>query len=247
MKSGKKAPAARYKVVEEHPAQALVHRASIAGAVLLALIAGFFLGAHKGEDVIPKKHTKISRLESHVSRLEEESSRLRDELANVQSQRVIGAQTTENVRLDMKAMQERVYELEEAVAFYRQVMVPGEQRRGLHVDRFVVQAIEDQRRQFKYKLVVANISEKRLLVGGKVKVKIVGTVDGKRKSYDLSKLSKGVEAAGMQFRFRYFQEFRGVLNLPVEFVPELIEVSMKGASKRSGNASRQFQWKVQES
>ena len=72
MKSGKKAPAARYKVVEEHPAQALVHRASIAGAVLLALIAGFFLGAHKGEDVIPKKHTKISRLESHVSRSQEQ-------------------------------------------------------------------------------------------------------------------------------------------------------------------------------
>jgi hypothetical protein len=83
------------------------------------------------------------------------------------------------------------------------------------------------------------------IVTGRVTFTIVGSELGQPKSYPLSVLSRQVDSETIPLRFKYFQNIEGELQLPQDFVPEGVELSVKSSGRNGFNIEQRYGWLVQ--
>jgi hypothetical protein len=116
--------------------------------------------------------------------------------------------------------EERQYRM--PVAFY------GLYRRG-SVNLVLAQAIRADRR-----------------ISGHIALEIEGDLDGESRTFDLKALqsSGALKNGRLAFSFRYFQNLKTNLVLPVGFSPERVRVTLKPAGKSAKPVERSFEWKA---
>ena len=73
-------------------------------------------------------------------------------------------------------------------------------------------------------------------------VNIIGARDGEKEIIALRDLSQEIEALGVKFRFRYFQDVEGKLALPDGFEPLEVQVVAQAEGRKSSQAERTFSW-----
>lgn len=146
----------------------------------------------------------------------------------------------EEVRLANKNLREEMLELEELLSFYRGVMSPDKNKRGLQIERFNLEQIGDKR--FRYKLTLAQIADLRRYIEGKVHLQLIGEKNGKKANLTLYLRVKDEDKKQGRFRFRYFQKFSGEASLPLEFEPRLIRVTAESKGRHAVKVSRDFPW-----
>ena len=70
----------------------------------------------------------------------------------------------------------------------------------------------------------------------------VGTQGGEKVILPLRDLDSGVADLGVKFRFRYFQEVKGTLNLPQQFVPEQVQVVLQSTGSKAQRVEESIEW-----
>ena len=81
------------------------------------------------------------------------------------------------------------------------------------------------------------------MVSGQASLVVQGTIDGEDAQLSLADLGANSEAP-LNFRFRYFQDLDGVLNLPENFVPQAVIVTVR--TIKGPSVDRSFPWAVEE-
>lgn len=146
----------------------------------------------------------------------------------------------EEVRLANKHLREEMLELEELLSFYRGVMSPDKNKRGLQIERFNLEQVGDKR--FRYKLTLAQIADLRRYIEGKVHLQLIGEKNGEKANLTLYLRVKDENKKQGRFRFRYFQKFSGEVSLPLEFEPRLVRVTAESKGRHAVKVSRDFPW-----
>ena len=215
--------------------------------LVLLLVAGscFIAGYYQG--IREKLHVLDER-----SDLRTETADLKKQLAQAQEQSAIHKhgselerQASERVRKENISLQNRVSELEEAVTFYKSIMAPRKNDKGLRIERLELSSTVNKRR-FKYKVVMTQVADNSSYISGNVTMNLVGVRNGVKESLSFETLSKEMENSGIPFKFRYFQNVDGEIMVPGDFVPEQIEVIAQSKGRKATRLEKRFDWNVLE-
>ena len=115
-------------------------------------------------------------------------------------------------------------------------MAPSSNDRGLRVSKIDIAALENAG-SFRYSIMLTQVADNSSYISGLAAVNFVGLRNGERVILPLRDLDSSVTDLGVKFRFRYFQEISGELQLPEQFVPEQVQVVLQ-SNGRQGTACR---------
>lgn len=149
--------------------------------------------------------------------------------ANAQLQRQIGER------------QEEIAGLRADLAFYSSLTRADAKRDGLSVQALSLAPVRDNPRLFNYSVTLTQNLKPGQVASGQVRISLSGMRAGKLVTVDWADLADSADAKGVGFSFKYFQQIKGTLLLPVGFVPNGVRVEADAGSE-FGKGSRDFTW-----
>lgn len=212
--------------------------------VVLALLLAYVGGEIRGRQGELSAERERDELVLRVKQLTQELQSARDELALQRTSAEMAEQAQDQVRQEIKSLRDQVAELEEAVSFYKNVMAPGSEEEGLHIEKFDLEPAGEPG-LYRFKLVLTQLGNNRAYLSGQVQLQLSGTRAEQTVALGHSEiLAEGSETS---FQFRYFQELSGRLRLPEGVAPESLTVEAVATGRRRDRAEREFNWRIQES
>jgi hypothetical protein len=240
-KAGKK----HHDVVLEEivPARRRRLRVYITLAVALALLGTYVLGLVNGRQHELSLERERDQLAREVAELENKLRTTRDQLALQRTSTRMAEQAQSQVRSEIRTLRDQVAELEEAVAFYKNVMAPGQKETGLSIEQLDLAPAEEARTH-DFRLVLTQLGDNRAFLDGQVQIRVTGQRGDNEVTLSNDVLSAGSET---RFRFRYFQELTGRVELPKNFDPTDVNVKAVATGRRQARAEREFNWTLEDS
>ncbi len=224
---------------------------------LVCLLVGFGLGQNREFVDRVTRNANAAELEQAQARIDELQSSLIDARLAADVQR----EASQALRRDLTKMRERGQRLDEEVTFYKSLMAPGSLVKGLQVTELELRNTDDNR-MFNFELLLTQVALRRTYISGNVRLDIIGRfAEGKYpdefvKSADSAAAEQGdpqntevvlsltevseVESYPLKFKFRYFQDLAGDIELPEHFLPARVLVTAQQQGKEALQES--FPW-----
>ena len=235
----------RVKVIEDRPllrwSILLACVAVAALAVFLSYQRGYARGMAKQEAVL----LELTRLEGALEAEQKRSSELEQRVANFNLGAEVDRKANEEVRQEVIALKEEIAVLTEENGFYRGLMAPTKNKRGLTFGSVELSQAE-RPRAYNFKVVMQQLATNHRLLNGTLEYTVVGRAGGLDVVYPLSVLSSEVDAERIKLRFKYFQTIEGQLELPEGFEPLRIELVAKSTGKDAVTVEKRFGWLAEE-
>ncbi len=233
---------ARVRVVAHRPVQRALALALFGLVTVIAAVAGFFLGRAVGGLDLSYLRSLEQLEQSNAAQLQ----KLRDRLVDAELSGQIATQAADALRADIVRYREQAAGFEEEVTFYKSLMAPSSVERGLQIAQFELSPL-DEDNSFSYHLLLTQLEARRDWVQGDVRVEVNGRMAAgpgyQEQLLPLTELAE-VDAYPLKYRFRYFQDLSGVLELPSGFLPEYVVVTVSRRGTRQDNLQRTFAWLV---
>ena len=209
--------------------------------VLAGLLASYHLGQVRAGMVLDER----SELRAQIAALEAQAQATNSQLVDAQVAAEVDQSTVDVLREELAQMHEEQALLREEVTFYRSLMAPSDLERGLQIAEFGLTRRQRPRR-FRYELLLTQVEARRAVVQGRVTIDVVGTRNNEQVVLPLTDFLS-VGDYPLKYRFRYFQDFGGTLELPEGFEPARVVVTVTRQGSRQSNLQRTFEWIVEAS
>lgn len=217
--------------------------------LLLCLALGasagsYFFGHEKGTAIQEQAIVERNKLRIELADTKREASEYRQQVANLQLGSEVDRHASEDVRAEVIDLKAQIAELEEDITFYKGLMSPTANKRGLTIGSLNVLATDIPRR-YQYKLVLQQLATRHQLLTGYLNVNVVGRQNGVQVTKPLKDLNDKLSQENIKLRFKYFQNFAGEMQLPEGFEPIRIELIAKSTGKNAVTVEEKFGWLVQ--
>ncbi len=210
----------------------------------LALVVGYlvfeFGRISGGYDVIDA-NAERQAYEDRIAALEEQIVTLEQEVALLETHREIDREAYREVETSLTALQAKIQEQRDAIAFYRGIVSPADGNSGLRVQDLKLTRGKAER-EFNLRLVLVQAMKHDRKVSGDVNLSVEGNQDGVETSYSFGQLVPAEADKGWAFSFRYFQDFDRQLVLPDGFTPERIRVEVRSRTRSIESIEESFAW-----
>lgn len=207
-----------------------------------AAVGGFFLGEYQLKLRHASVVTERNFLKSDLLATEAELASLSQRYAILDRGQAVDSQANKGVQQTIKDLETSLSQLREDVAFYKSIMAPSVDSKGLQVQKMEVSKARDENK-YSYKLVLAQVADNKNFLDGVVAINFIGTRNGEAEILALRDISEETEL-GIRFRFRYFQNIEGELVIPEGFIPEKIQVVAQSKGKKSTKVEETFSWET---
>ena len=201
--------------------------------VVLVLIAGYLVFEYgrisAGYDTLDAANER-GELKAQIDTLNGEIEELKQEVALQETHRDIEREAYKEVETSLIALQAKIVEQQDAIAFYRGIVSPADGRPGLRVQDFKLTRGGEER-EFNLRLVLVQAMKHDRKVSGNVALSVEGNEDGEAKSYALTELLPDGADQAWPFSFRYFQDFDRQIVLPDGFTPERVHVEVRSKTR----------------
>ena len=223
--------------------------ATRAVVVVLILVIGYLIfefgRIRAGYDIV--EAANISQVyEDRISQLDKEIINLKQEVAILETNRDVDRESYKAVEVQLTALQAKIQEQRDAIAFYRGIVSPTDGNAGLRVQDLKVTRGKVER-EFSVRLVLVQAMKHDRKVSGDVILTVVGDQNGVETSYPLAQLVSDEEEKAWAFSFRYFQNFDRQLVLPDGFTPERITVEVRSRTRSISSIEESFAWETSQS
>ncbi len=233
------------RVVEHRPfarwITLFVCLALVALAVYVSHLQGYALGMEQKEGAL----AEVEHLQTALSAAEKRVVDLEQQIANINLGAEVDRKANEDVRQEVLTLKADIAALEEENTFYRGLMAPTENKRGLTFGA-VELSQSDTPRTYSYKVVMQQLATNHQLLKGSLQYKVLGRANGEEREFLLRELSSQVDTDSIRLRFKYFQNIEGELTLPIGFEPIAIELVAKSTGKNPVTVEKRFGWLVEE-
>ena len=234
-------PNDEYVVIRHRPGYRLRRTMILLAFTVVAAIAGYAAGMAQGGFRFSSAEASNEQLAQELRSLRDQFRTARQNLVNLERGRAIDEQALREARNTIVGLETRISELEADLTFYRNIMAPSETSKGLQVDSFTLASARGDN-TYRFKMVLTQVGNNNSFIAGQVAVNIIGRLDGEKEVIALRDLSDDIEDLGVRFRFRYFQDVEGTLNLPQGFEPYEIQVVAQAQGRNDSQAERTFDW-----
>ena len=212
--------------------------ALIAGALGLYDYGRYMAGYDSAE--AGKQFTKFIEINDE---LDEEILTLREQKAQLERAAQIEQQAYTELNASIKVLQDEILELKGELAFYRGIVSPKEASRGLHLQSFSL--VGNGQRSFRYKIVLTQVLKNDRMAHGRVQLRVDGLMDNKPKTLHLAAMDdKAVKE--LSYRFKYFQNLEGNLNLPENFRPLRASIQILPRGRKTDMIEKTIEWPTEE-
>lgn len=236
----------RFKVVKYRPlVRVAVATAVFVGFLILGQVA-YWVGYKRGMDGQEQVLGDLSAVTSEAQSTRAEYNELQQQLANLRLGADVDQSALAAVRVELAAFKEQVAELQEENKFYRNLMAPSDNKRGLTIGTVEINQ-SDAPRTYRYKIVVQQLTTQHRVLNGSASLFVVGRSAGVSRVLPLNELDKNVDSTNIKLRFKYFQNIKGELVLPVGFEPEHIELEARSTGKNAVTIKKRYGWFVEQS
>lgn len=233
------------KIVEQRPWLRMMMLFILLAAVVVTVLASFQLGHREGMAGQEKALDDVSRLQTELAISTRQTEELQQKIANVNTGAVIDRQASEDVRQEVIELKNQLAKLEEENSFYRNLMAPSGNKRGLTFG--AVEVVDtDKPRVYNYKVVMQQLATNHTLLQGNLTFTVIGKLFGVEATFSLGQLSEQVSSDTIRLRFKYFQTIQGEMSLPEGFEPERIELVAKSTGSTPVTVEKRFGWLVEE-
>jgi len=179
-----------------------------------------------------------SALRERIALLEEEREALRVEAARFERDGQIDKAASDEVKAEVKTLQDERAELKREVAFLKSLVADGGRKLVLN-DHSLTRLGE---REYLFEVTVAKRTDDQLTVSGQVVISVKGETDGDSRILDMASLTDG-RRSSIGIRFKSFQRLKTELQLPKGFAPASLEVAVKPDGQDFKSFERAFDWK----
>lgn len=179
-------------------------------------------------------------LRKQLSSTEQRITEMRQEIATLKLGEEVDTKATEEVRETVESLQSDIAELNEEIRFYKGVMIPNAESKGLRIERMNLKPLKEPG-HFSYSLLLTQVVDKHDYVQGAVEISLIGKQGEESQQLSLDNISTQNKSAE-RFRFRYFQNVDGELEIPSGFEPEAVMVIAQSSGNRSQRLEKRFEW-----
>ena len=214
----------------------------LAGAVAMVLVLwGLFEYGryHAGFDLLAAQEQR-----EEEKRLVADIDRLREQKAILERSSQIEQEAYKELQGTVNTLQDEILELKEELAFYRGIVSPSGNKKGLNLQSFELTPGRDGRTSH-FKMVLTQVLNNGSVAYGNIALSVAGIQEGAEKEYTLAQLSDNTKE--LRFRFKYFQSFEGDISLPEGFIPSKVNLVVKPRSRKHKQLTESIDWMVQES
>jgi hypothetical protein len=223
-----------------------IYKAGILLLFVLAMMAFSFLtyeyGMGEGLTLQVEVVKEKDLIKAQLAEATKSVDRMRQEIAGLKLGGEVDSRATEEVRQTVETLQDEIAQLNEEIKFYKGVMVPNAQDKGLRIERLSLEDTPDPNK-FRYSLLLTQIVDKHDYVQGGVEIALVGSEGDLDLQLSLSDMSQA-EKDIIGFRFRYFQNINGELNVPIGFEPRELVIVARSSGRNSQRLEKKFSWQL---
>ena len=203
---------------------------------LVCLIIGFALGSNEWLN----QRISNQRLEQDLASARSEALALQGALVDANLELDVGRDAATALRKDLQQRHGEIVRLREEVTFYKSLMAPGDVVEGLQIAELELRPQRKSRLRYKFALLLTQVALRRNVIRGELRMDVVGTqADGQEVVHSLTDLQEQGDYP-LRFRFRYFQDMQGELELPEGFVPRSVLVTAQQKGKDTTQVT--FPW-----
>lgn len=214
---------------------------------MLALSSGsFLLGRYLTHSLYLNTDNELAQLRQDLEEKNIRTQDLEQRVANLSLGASVDKKANAEVQDRVLSLTNKVSELEERVSFYRGLMSPTDNLRGLTIGKFNVEATAFLG-QYRYKVIIQQVAAKHRILNGRLSINVIGKQNGQERVLPLNELSDAVNDKEIRLRFKYFQNIAGELTLPDGFEPEQVQVVAKSSGRDAVNVEKKFAWPSVES
>ena len=216
-------------------------RGLIVGLIAIVTYLIFEFGRINGGYDIVEAATDRQAHEERITALDDEITALKQEVALLETHREIDREAYKEVEGSLTALQFKIQEQRDAIAFYRGIVSPADGKPGLRVQDFKLTRGKAER-EFNLRLVLVQAKQHNRKVSGDVNLSVQGSQDGVETSYTFTQLIPAEADKSLAFSFRYFQDFDRQLVLPDGFTPQRIRVEVLSKTRSIASIEEIFAW-----
>lgn len=220
------------------------YRGSIVAAVMVFIgVAVWFsyqYGLGQGLDLRADVVEQRSILRGKVEERELQIENMRQEIAHLKVGEEVDSRATEEVRQTIESLQAQIAELEEEIQFYKGVMLPNVEQKGLRIERFRLTQTGEPGR-VRYNLLLTQVVDEHEFIQGGVTISVSGTQDDDDRTLSLAEATaQDQDTRG--FKFRYFQNIDGEFIVPEGFEPGEVNVTAQSTGGNNRKREKTFPW-----
>ncbi|MDF1643801.1 MAG: hypothetical protein P1U80_06425 [Pseudomonadales bacterium] len=223
----------------------LRHHWPVAVSLVSAVVAVFVLtyrsGLATGTAYSDRANAETQRLRVAIQDSEQIIEQQSIDIGQLRAQVELKKKTEQLTRAEMIQLTNQLVELQRENRIFRKVMDPQSFEKGLSIRSWDIKP-SVLLHHFKFELVIQQLASRHPLLNGSVVVEISGVEDGLPRTISLDKLSDEIDKQKIKLRFRYFQEIRGEMVLPENFIPETVSVTARSRGKRPQLREKSFEW-----
>ena len=212
------------------------------GMLMIAALvwSSYEFGVSRGMDSRVQVAHERDRIKQELRQSKSLIESQKQQIADLKVGNKVDTKANEEVRQTIASLQSKIADLSEQIAFYKAVMSPDAEGKGLRIERFQIKPT-DQPQQYHYSLLLIQIVDKHNYIDGDVDIRLEGTQNDKPETIALNKLSPDANG-NMKFRFRYFQDIDGDLTIPAGFTPKQFVVVARSSGRHGQRLEKKFQW-----
>ncbi|WP_157484903.1 DUF6776 family protein [Gilvimarinus polysaccharolyticus] len=233
------------KVVPSRPGRSILRALLVLALLVAGTGGGYLYGCWTGLGGKSFALGPGDQLSTQLQESRAEAEQLRQQVANLMLSSEVDRQANDSVRNEVIALREQIASLEADITFYRGLMAPGDQAKGLKLGEMQLVA-RNEPGYFSYKFVVQQLATQHEVISGVVNITLVGRRAGETERLALHEVSDDVDDEDIKLRFKYFQNIEGELSLPDGFTPEKVELVAQSTGKNAAEAKKSFSWQVRD-
>ena len=217
--------------------------------LLLVVVSGYLIfefgRISAGYDIVDAGAERQA-YEQQIMALDDQIVELKQEVAMLETHREIDRAAYKEVESSLQALQGKIQEQRDAIAFYRGIVSPADGKSGLRVQDLTLTRGTAER-EVNVRLVLIQAKKHDRKVTGDVALSVQGSQDGVATVYTLQQLLPAEAESAWPFSFRYFQDFDRQLVLPDGFTPERIRVEVRSKTRSIQSIDESYAWALSQS
>ena len=235
----------RMVVVPYRPGYRFGLTVAVAVLFMAVMAAAYFVGEYSASRRFAADEQENVRLQQALGSSLAELETLRAELAAIGRTSEMDRRANIEVQTTVTQLRQRVTQLEQDVAFYRQVMSPEVEQPSVVVAEWSLQPTTTPR-VFRYQAVFRQAGTGETVLEGAATISVLGLIDGEEATLAIEDVYHGDGGFQGKLRFRYFQNLEGEIMIPESFSPTQVVVEATSRSPAQSAMSRIFNWTISE-
>ena len=227
-------------VITYRPGQKYVLLALVLAAVAALLVVGKLWGTVLSNQQL----AEMLRLEEKTLELQAQLDDKSAELSRVALSAEVDMAALEKSRQEMIGLQQQIYQRDEELELYRELLQDNNQPNGLSVSDLNLSVLEDGR--IRYRWVARQKTAKMKTLSVYADMWVIGRQGEEELTLSLADIDDEVNRLPLKREFKYFSIIQGILKLPEDFEPEKVRVALRYTWMDKFQSDQKFDWKIEE-